>query len=260
MAAGQALGADPLGPTAPAGHSPPNGGPAPVTLLVADELEPRSSRLVHDICAAHVANLVLCCDGAEALFQIGSLSPDAVLLSANLRVVAAADVITVVRRHSAVPIAVAVGFGDVELAAAALAAGGTGTLSQPYRPQELTRLVNPWLASARARWDRESVSHVGALTIDSRAYQASAWGRPLTLTVREFELLRLLATNADRVVTRDQIRHDVWRATDDVVSANTIAVHIRRIRARLAGAAELGSVRGVGYRLRVAATSMTPRR
>ncbi len=260
MAAAQALDADPVRRAVPADDVPSNRSPAPVTLLVAGELEPRASRLVHDICAAHVADLVLCGDGAEALFQIGRLSPDAVLMSAGLRLVAAADVITVVRRHSAVPIAVGVGFGERDLAAAALAAGGTEMLGRPYRPQELTTMVNPWLASARARWDRESVSHVGTLEIDSRAYRATAGGRPLTLTVREFELLRLLVLNADRVVTRDQIRQDVWRATDDVVSANTIAVHIRRIRARLESAAQLTSVRGVGYRLTVAGhSSAAPR-
>lgn len=255
MAAAQALEADRVDRAVPDEGVLPNGSPAPVTLLVADELEPRSHRLVHDICADHVADLVLCGDGAEALFQIGRLSPDAVLMSADLRLVTAAEVITVVRRHSSVPIAVGVGFGELELAAAARAAGGTAVLGRPYRAQELTTMVKPWLASARARWDRESVTHVGALAIDSRAYRATAGGRPLTLTVREFELLRLLVLNADRVVTRDQIRQIVWRATDDVVSANTIAVHIRRVRARLEGAAQLHSVRGVGYRLTVAGTS-----
>lgn len=237
---------------ADAGPVARRGSPAPVTLLIADELEPLAQHVVHDVSAANVATLVVCADGAEALFQIGRLAPDAVVLGAGLRIVGAVDVIQTVRRHTAVPIAVAVGAGQHELAAESLAAGATRTLSRPYRQQELQTLISSWLAPARARWDRESVIGVGALEVDSRAYQARADGRALRLTVREFELLRLLALHSDRVVTRDQIRREVWRASGDVASANTIAVHVRRIRARLSGAADIVSVRGVGYRLTVA--------
>jgi DNA-binding response OmpR family regulator len=166
-------------------------------------------------------------------------------------VVAAAEVIAAVRRYSSVPIAVGVGAGEIDHATEAIAVGATQILSRPYRPSELRTLLNPWLGRARARWDRESVIRFGSLEVDSGAYEVRAAGKPLKFTLREFELLRLLVLHADRVVTRDQIRRDVWRAAGEVASANTIAVHIRRIRVRLDGAAEVISVRGIGYRLTV---------
>jgi len=223
-----------------------------VTLLVADELEPRAHHVVQEICAANVATLVWCGDGAEALFQIGRLCPDVVLISAGLPVVAASDVIAAVRRYTSVPIAVAVGAGEVDHATRAMAAGATDVLGRPYRRHELQAILSPFFAHAKARWDNEAMITVGALQVDSRAYQVRAGGTPLPLTVREFELLRLLVLHADQVVTHDQIRREVWRARDDVASANTIAVHIGRIRAHLDDAADLISVRGVGYRLTVA--------
>lgn len=230
----------------------PGGEPAPVTLLVADDLDLRDNHVVQELCAANVATLVLCRDGAEALFQIGRLSPDLAVIGAALPVLAAADLIAAVRQHSSLPIAVAVGAGEADRAAAAIAAGATEIVGRPYRRQELQTVLNPLLARARARWDHESVITFGALEVDSRAYEVRAAGTPVKLTVREFELLRLLVLHADRVVTQDQIRRDIWRSRADAATSNTIAVHIRRIRARLDGAAELISVRGVGYRLTAA--------
>jgi len=252
MVAARVAGAGLIGRDEPAGGGVLRRDPAPVTLLVADDLEPRAHQVVHEICAANVATLVMCADGAEALYQIGRLSPDAVVVRARLTLVSAVDVVAAVRRYSTVPIAVGVGAGEVGLATEAMTAGATGVLSRPYGPRQLRTLLDPWLGRARARWDQESVIFLGSLEVDSRAYEVRAGGKPLKFTVREFELLRLLVLHANQVVTRDQIRRAVWRAPGDFASANTIAVHIRRIRARLDGAAELTSVRGVGYRLTLA--------
>jgi DNA-binding response OmpR family regulator len=62
----------------------------------------------------------------------------------------------------------------------------------------------------------------------------------------EFELLRYLMVHAERAVTHEQIRQDVWGARGSEASSNTIAVHVRRIRVQVEGAAELINIRGVG--------------
>ena len=56
--------------------------------------------------------------------------------------------------------------------------------------------------------------------------------------------------HADSVVSQPQIREELWEARGDSVRANTIAVHIRRLRSHVDGVADILSVRGVGYRLR----------
>ena len=68
----------------------------------------------------------------------------------------------------------------------------------------------------------------------------------------EFELLRYLMMHAERAVTHERIRQDVWGARGSEASSNTIAVHIRRLRAQLDDAVELINIRGVGYRLTAA--------
>jgi DNA-binding response OmpR family regulator len=71
----------------------------------------------------------------------------------------------------------------------------------------------------------------------------------MAMPLREFELLRFLMANAGHVVTEEQIRTAVWEARGDTVGTKTIALHARRLRARLGDAVELVRIRGVGYRL-----------
>lgn len=75
-------------------------------------------------------------------------------------------------------------------------------------------------------------------------------GRAVHLPLREFELLQYLMRNADRTVTREQIMRHVWHAAVNT-STNTIAVHVKRLRARLGDEDDqlIQTVRGVGYRL-----------
>ncbi|MGH3431377.1 MAG: helix-turn-helix domain-containing protein, partial [Thermocrispum sp.] len=66
---------------------------------------------------------------------------------------------------------------------------------------------------------------------------------------KEFELLRLLMTHADHVVTTEQIREALWGSGPTRPSRNAVTVHVRRLRERLGGAEVLRTVRGLGYRL-----------
>lgn len=253
MAAAQAIGAEPSSRTASSW-----GEQGRSTLLVADpDLD--AYRVLVDVCASTGTILVSCGDGAESLFQIGRLSPDLALMSAQLPVVSAPDVIAAVRRHSAMPIAVGIGIGEADRAAPAIAAGATDILGRPYRRPELQSLLQPLLARAKLRWDLQAIITLGPLELDSLAYEVRAWDRRVKLTLKEFELLRFLMLHADRVVTQDEIRQEVWRARGEDASANTIAVHIRRIRARIGAAAQLINVRGVGYRLTPEPDNLIPR-
>jgi DNA-binding response OmpR family regulator len=198
------------------------------------------------------ADVTLCADGAEALFEAGRLDPLVVVLSATLPVVAAAEVAGVVARHRDGPVSIVVGIGvgESERAAPVLAAGANRVMSRPYQAREIEPLLHEHLAGEHRH--RKGYVRVGLLALDAPAFEVSAAGRPLRLNLREFELLRLLMDNAGTVVTYQRIREQLWESRGDSVSANTIAVHIRRLRSHLAGVADILVVRGVGYRLRVA--------
>ena len=90
---------------------------------------------------------------------------------------------------------------------------------------------------------------VGDLVIDTSAYTARVRGRHLDLTYKEFELLRHLAQNPGRVLTRTQLLQEVW-GYDYFGGTRTVDVHVRRLRAKLGSEHDqlIGTVRNVGYR------------
>lgn len=90
---------------------------------------------------------------------------------------------------------------------------------------------------------------LGTVVIYPASYKASNHGRALDLTFKEFELLRCLAANPDKVFTRESLLREVW-GYDFYGGTRTVDVHIRRLRAKLGTSDErlIETVRGVGYR------------
>lgn len=217
--------------------------------LVADE-DPAARAALLTIVRSRVG-LTLCSDGPEALWLAGRLQPAVVLLSASLPGIPAFDVASVLARHRGgrPSVLVGVGVGEADRAGSVLAAGATGLVSRPYTESEIEPLVRAQLQEAERLHRERAVLTAGGLRLDGPAYEASAWGRPLRLRLREFELLRLLMIRPGAVVTLDQIRREVWDGRGETIRSNTIAVHIRHLRVHLAGVAEIVAVRGVGYRL-----------
>lgn len=91
---------------------------------------------------------------------------------------------------------------------------------------------------------------VGDLVIDVTAYTARVRGQIIDLTYKEFELLKFLALNQGRVLTREALLDEVW-GEDYIGGSRTVDVHVRRLRAKLGTEHDhlIGTVRNVGYRL-----------
>ncbi len=106
----------------------------------------------------------------------------------------------------------------------------------------------------RAIWLRSGVEsdntlRAGDLHIDLSNYKAYVAGRPVDLTYKEFELLRFLATNRDKVFTREALLNRVW-GYDFYGGARTVDVHVRRLRSKIEDRSHtfIETVRNVGYR------------
>lgn len=195
---------------------------------------------------------VVCRDGAEALVEFGRCRPDAVLTALRLAHVDTPTVVRTMRNAGSQPILVGIGPGDLEEVGPSLVAGATGAVARPYVAADVvTRLA------AEIGDIEERVKLVyGPLELDPRAYRVRVAGVALDdLPLKEFELLRLLMSHADLVVSAELIRDCLWRDKPGRPSSNAVTVHVGRLRARLAGVAELHTVRGRGYRLTVATGS-----
>jgi two-component system alkaline phosphatase synthesis response regulator PhoP len=91
----------------------------------------------------------------------------------------------------------------------------------------------------------------GDLVIDLAGYQVFLGGRPVELTFKEYELLRFLVTNRDRVFTREALLNKVW-GYDYFGGDRTVDVHIQRLRTKIESSENvcIETVRNIGYRLK----------
>jgi DNA-binding response OmpR family regulator len=103
----------------------------------------------------------------------------------------------------------------------------------------------------RAGAQGEHLIRCGDLTIDQASYRVFVANRPVDLTYKEYELLRFLALNQDKVCTRETLLSRVW-GYDFYGGARTVDVHIRRLRSKIEDREHtlIETVRNVGYRLR----------
>ena len=135
-----------------------------------------------------------------------------------------------------------------QLAALDFSIGFDDFVVYPALSDEVTARVR------RAIWIKSGVEsdntlRTGDLHIDIANYKAYVGGRPIDLTYKEFELLRFLATNQDKVFTREALLNRVW-GYDFYGGARTVDVHIRRLRSKIEDRTHtfIETVRNVGYR------------
>ena len=125
-------------------------------------------------------------------------------------------------------------------------------LTKPFGVRELMARIKAVLRRS-TDVDASEVIRVGPLTIDSDNYEAFRNGERMTLTLKEYELLKLLAENHGRVLNRDFLLDRVW-GYEFYGETRTVDVHIRHIRQKLGDdAGMIETVRGVGYKMQAIA-------
>jgi DNA-binding response OmpR family regulator len=130
-----------------------------------------------------------------------------------------------------------------------LQAGSDDYVVKPYGFRELMARIEAVMRRARpgAAGRPAAISH-GPLRIDLAAREVCVHGRPVALTRKEFDFLRLLATQPQTVVCRREIMAQVWDY-ESVHSSRTIDTHVSSLRQKLGSPDWIVTVRGVGFRL-----------
>ena len=124
-------------------------------------------------------------------------------------------------------------------------------LAKPFGVMELVSCVKAVLR--RCRTEQEPVLRAGGIVLHSEERIVTVEGQRVTLTYKEFELLRLFLSHPGMAFTRDQLFNEIW-GMDYCGETRTVDMHIRTLRQKLGGCGSMiQTVRNVGYRLEVGA-------
>ncbi|MEW6152769.1 MAG: response regulator transcription factor [Actinomycetota bacterium] len=201
--------------------------------------------------------VVVARDGAEALVLFDAVKPDVLLLDVMLPRVSGLDVCREVRARSKVPIIMVSAKTSEIDTVVGLEVGADDYVPKPYRLRELVARMRAALRRApRPEEPTEGpVLAVGDVVLDPARHEVSVRGNPVSLPLKEFELLELLLENAGRVLTRDTLIDRVW-GHDYVGDTKTLDVHVKRLRAKIeddpSAPTRITTIRGLGYKYEAA--------
>jgi len=194
-------------------------------------------------------------DGPTALAEFDRAGADIVLLDLMLPGMSGTDVCKQLRARSSVPV-IMVTARDSEIdKVVGLELGADDYVTKPYSARKLIARIRAVLrrgADADEFGADDGVLESGAVRMDVERHVVSVNGKPITLPLKEFDLLEYLMRNSGRVLTRGQLIDRVWGA-DYVGDTKTLDVHVKRLRSKIeadpANPVHLVTVRGLGYKL-----------
>ena len=128
-----------------------------------------------------------------------------------------------------------------------LDSGADDYLSKPFGMMEMVSRIKAVLRRAAPKQTKVLVC--GGISLDKSRHSVSVYGTPVSLTLKEYELLKLFMENPDRVFSREVLLSEIW-GNDFIGETRTVDVHIGTLRTKLAQTGNLiETVRGVGYRM-----------
>ena len=190
-------------------------------------------------------------DGESALRKFDSFSPDLILLDIMLPGLDGWQVCREIRKKSACPIIMLTAKGEVFDKVLGLELGADDYVVKPFETKEVVARINAVLRrSGRAKADDSKEVSYDNLVINLTNYELKVKGVQVDTPPKEMELIYHLASNPNRVFTRDQLLDEVW-GFDYYGDSRTVDVHIKRLREKLEGVSDkwtLKTVWGVGYK------------
>lgn len=162
-----------------------------------------------------------------------------------------------VRIESQIPIIFLTACDDEVNVVLGLDIGGDDYVTKPFRVRELISRINAVIRRNKLKENRNmsALINFDKIKIDLMANKVEKEGKDIALTPIEFKIISILASNPNRVMSRNQILEKIWDYSGDYIDDNTLSVHIRRLREKIEDDAAnpnyIMTVRGIGYKLNI---------
>ncbi|MGN0538469.1 MAG: response regulator transcription factor [Candidatus Fimenecus sp.] len=195
--------------------------------------------------------VVLAHNGVDAVSVFGSEAPDLVLLDIMLPQLDGWQVCREIRKTSETPIIMVTAKDETFDKVLGLELGADDYVTKPFDTKEIVARIKAVLRRTSAVKDGDTKEvRYDKLVINLSNYEMKVNGVAVDTPPKELELIYHLASNPDRVFTRDQLLDDVW-GFDYYGDSRTVDVHIKRLRDKLKGVSdewELRTIWSVGYK------------
>jgi DNA-binding response OmpR family regulator len=219
-----------------------------LSILVVEDDE-QIAELMRDFLQAEGFQVRHAADGRETTTQLEQGRPDLVLLDVMLPDESGFEICRRLRRESSVPVLFLSARDSDADKIRGLGLGGDDYIVKSATPAEVVARVKAVLRRTAPSEGRQRL-RVGELEVDLAAHEVRCENRPIELTAREFELLRVLVEHPRQVFSRDQLFELVWGSFGD---RSAVAVYIGRLRQKIepdpSSPRYIVTVWGAGYRL-----------
>lgn len=197
--------------------------------------------------------VVLAYNGAEALEMFDREKPELILLDIMMPVLDGWQVCREIRKKSTCPIIMLTAKGEVFDKVLGLELGADDYVVKPFEAKEVVARVKAVLRRSGKSQQKSKVVQFDNLYINMENYELKIRCKQVDAPLKEMELLFHLASNPNRVFTRDQLLDEVW-GFEYYGDSRTVDVHVKRLREKLEGVSNqwtLKTVWGVGYKFEV---------
>ena len=225
------------------------------TVLIADD-EAQIRQILSLYFKKEGFKVIEAADGAEALALVSSAKPDIIILDIMMPVLDGLEVCKQVRKISDIPIIMLTAKDEDDDRILGLEIGADDYITKPFNTREVVARVNAVLrrSGQAVKIKGKEVLEFPDLMINLSEYRTVAFGKEVTFTAKEMELLWCLASNPGIVFSRNQLLETIWGYTY-YGDTRTVDTHIKRVRHKLNipknSAWDILTVWGVGYKFEV---------
>lgn len=216
----------------------------PTVLLVEDE--ENIAQLIRSYLGAHGFRVVWVRSGEEALTELERHPVRVIVLDIGLPGMDGFDVCRQIRYRSTVPLVMLTARDEEADRVVGLEIGADDYVAKPFSPRELAARIKAVLRRVEDRLER-NVLALDDVLVNRERREVSVAGRPVTLRVKEFDLLAYLLEHPGIVFTREQLLERVW-GMEYAAGTRTVDMHVVRLRRQLQRPRLIETIRGIGYR------------